>query len=93
MGAITERNLIRLGISRAYSDLVCLPEGVARIISLARIGHCEIRMLEAPSTGKVPDGRLFLLELFDHDGQSPVESRACYSIDEAAITFEAFASR
>ena len=50
-------------------------------------------MLEAPSTGKVPDGRLFLLELFDHDGQSPVESRVCYSIDEAAITFEAFASR
>ena len=50
-------------------------------------------MLEAPSTGKVPDGRLFLLELFDHDGQSAVESRACYSIDEAAITFEAFASR
>ena len=93
MGAITESNFIRLGISRAYSDLVCLPEGVARIISLAWIGNCEISMMEAPSIGKVADGRLFLLELFDHDGQSPVESRVCYSIDEAAITFEAFASR
>ena len=93
MGAITESDFIRLGISRAYSDLVCLPEGVARIISLAWIGNCEIRMMEAPSTGKVADGRLFLLELFDHDGQSPVESRVCYSIDEAAITLEAFVSR
>ena len=93
MGAITESDFIRLGISRAYSDLVCLPEGVARIISLGRIGQCEIRMMEAPSTGKVADGRLFLLELFDHDGQSPVESRVCYSIDEAAITLEAFVSR
>ena len=93
MGAITESNFIRLGISRAYSDLVCLPEGVTRIISLAWIGNCEIRMMEAPSTGKVADGRLFLLELFDHDGQSPVESRVCYSIDEAAITLEAFVSR
>jgi hypothetical protein len=93
VGAITESDFIRLGISRAYSDLVCLPEGVARIISLAWIGNCEIRMMEAPSTGKVADGRLFLLELFDHDGQSPVESRVCYSIDEAAITLEAFVSR
>src|SRR5215469_10625400 len=49
-------------------------------------------MLEAPSTRQAADGPLFLMELFDHDAQSSVDSRACYDIDRAEITFEAFAS-
>jgi hypothetical protein len=63
------------------------------MISLAWIGNYEIRMLEAPSILGAADGPLFSIELFDHDAQSSLDRRACYDIDEAAVTFEAFASR
>jgi hypothetical protein len=89
---ITESNFTKLRISRAYVDLLCLPEGAARVISLAWIGNCEIRMLEAPSTGDA-GGPLFLIELFDHDDQSSADCRACCDIEEGAVVFETFASR
>jgi hypothetical protein len=63
------------------------------MISLAWIGNYEIRMLAASSARDTTDEPLFLMELFDHDAQSSVESRVCYGIDEGAVTFEAFASR
>jgi hypothetical protein len=90
---ITESNFTKLRISRAFVDLLCLPEGTARKISLAWIGNYEIRMLEAPPAGDAAAEPLFLMELFDHDEQSPVDSRDCYAIEEGAVTFEAFASR
>ena len=62
------------------------------MISLAWIGNYEIRMLEHSSTDP-GDARLFLIELFDHDEQSPVVSRVCQTIDEGAVAFEAFVSR
>ena len=49
-------------------------------------------MLEHSSTDP-GDARLFLIELFDHDEQSPVVSRVCQTIDEGAVAFEAFVSR
>lgn len=71
---------------------MCIPEGDARMILLARIGNCEIRMLEATPT-VFADEPLFLIELFDHDAQSIIDSRVCYNIEEGAIVFKAFASR
>jgi hypothetical protein len=89
---ITENNFTKLRISRALVDLLCLPEGVTRMISLAWVGNYEIRMLEAPSTGNA-DEALFVIELFDHDDQSSADSRVCYDIEEGAVIFEAFVSR
>ena len=88
----SDNNFTKLRISRAYVKLMCLPEGDARMISLAWIGNYEICMLEAPPTSS-GDEPLFLMELFDHDEQSSVESRVCYDIDGGAAAFEAFASR
>ncbi len=92
MSAIAEDNLVKLRISRAYIKLVCLPEGDVRMISLAWIGNCEIRMRDAQPTG-ISKEPLFVLELFDHDAQLPLDSHVCYEIAEGAAAFEAFVSR
>jgi hypothetical protein len=89
---ISDNNFAKLRISRAYFKLMCLPEGEARMISLAWIGNYEIRMLDASPNNSV-GGPLFLMELFDHDAQSSVDSRVCYDIEEGATAFDAFASR
>jgi hypothetical protein len=88
---ISDNNFTKLRISRAYFNLMCLPDDGARMISLAWIGNCEIRMLEASPTGSA-DEPLFLMELFDHDAQSSVDSRVCHGIEEGVAAFEALAS-
>jgi hypothetical protein len=82
----------QLRITRAYIKLLCIPEGDARMVLLARIGSYEIRMLEASQSGFV-DSPLFLMELFDHDVQSLVDSCVCHDIDEGVAAFEDFISR
>ena len=88
----SENSLTKLRISRAYFKLMCIPEGDARTISIAWIGSFEVRMHDVASTsgGKEP---LFVLELFDHDSQSSIDSRICCNIAEGAATFETFVSR
>jgi hypothetical protein len=68
-------------ISRAYVKLLCIPKDVEKIVALARIGNCEIRILETTQIG-CNAAPLFSIELFDHHGQSPVDSCICYSLDE-----------
>ena len=82
----------KLRISRAYIKLLCIPEGAEKIVSLARIGNCEVRMLESSQSGSDATP-LFSIELFDHDAQSPVDSCICYGIDEGAAAFRDFISR
>jgi hypothetical protein len=62
------------------------------MVSLAQIGNYEIRMLEA-GKADTADGRLFLIELFDHDAQSPVDRCICGGIEEGVAAFEDFISR
>jgi len=62
------------------------------MISLAWIGNYEIRMLDVPQTDAA-DEPLFLIEFFDHDAKSLVDSRVCYDIEQGAAAFEAFVSR
>jgi hypothetical protein len=60
------------------------------MVSLARIGNYEVRMFDASITA---DGPLFLIELFDHDAQSSVDSCICCGIDEGVAAFQDFISR
>jgi hypothetical protein len=62
------------------------------MVSLALIGNYEVRMLGASKTD-TDDGPLFLIELFDHDAQSSVDSNICCSIDEGVAAFQDFISR
>ena len=82
----------KLRITRAYIKLLCIPEGVVKMVSLARLGNYEVRMLES-SQNDSDAGRLFSIELFDHDAQSAVDSCTCYGIDEGAAAFRDFISR
>ena len=82
----------KLRISRAYIKLLCVPEGAAKIVSLARIGNYEVRMMESSENGS-DAAPLFSIELFDHDAQSPVDRCICYSLDEGAAAFQDFISR
>lgn len=89
---ISDNELVKLRISRAYIRLLCIPEGAAKMISLARIGNYEVRMFETSQSS--PDAAaLFSIELFDHDAQSPVDSRVCYDIGQAAAVYQDFISR
>lgn len=89
MGRALEYNLTTLRISRAYVSLLSRPEDDAAAISLAWIGDCEIRMHAAPPTGagKQP---LFIVDIFDHDAQLFIDSRACHTVAEGAIAFDEF---
>jgi hypothetical protein len=79
-------------ISRAYIKLLCIPKGAEKIVSLTRIGSCEVRMLESSQIG-CNAAPLFSIELFDHDRQSLVDSCICYSLDEGVAAFQDFISR
>ena len=92
MCKISDIEFSKLRIARAYIKLLCLPEGAAKTVSLARIGNYEVRMLEA-SKADTADGPLFLIELFDHDAQSSVDSCVCDDIEEGVAVFEDFISR
>jgi hypothetical protein len=89
---ISENNVTKLRISRAYFNLMCLPEDGQRTVSLAWIGSCEIRMQDAPRSDGAGEP-LFIMDLFDHDAQLSIDSRLCYGIADGAAVFEAFVSR
>jgi hypothetical protein len=89
---IPDNTFIKLRITRAYIKLLCIPDGEAKMVSLVQIGNYEIRMLEA-SRADTADGPLFLIELFDHDAQSSVDSCVCDDIEEGVAAFEDFISR
>jgi hypothetical protein len=88
----SEIEFSKLRIIRAYIKLLCIPEGTAKMVSLARLGNYEARMLES-SQNDSDAAPLFSIELFDHDAQSPVDSCGCYGIDEGAAVLRDFISR
>jgi hypothetical protein len=88
----SEIEFSKLRITRAYIKLLCIPEGTAKMVSLARIGNYEVRMLES-SQDDSDAAPLFSIELFDHDAQSSVDNCSCYGIDEGAAAFRDFISR
>jgi hypothetical protein len=83
-----EYNLTTLRVSRAYVSLLSRPEGAAAI-SLAWIGDYEIRMHAAPPASAVKQP-LFIMDIFDHDAQLFIDSRACYAVAEGAVAFDEF---
>jgi hypothetical protein len=89
VGHALEYNFTTLRISRAYISLLSRPEGDARAISLAWIGDFEIRMHAAVPTSAV-EQPLFILDIFDHDAQRFIDSRACRTIAEGAVAFDEF---
>jgi hypothetical protein len=89
---MADDTFIKLRITRAYIKLLCLPEGEVKIVSLAQIGNCEIRMLEA-SKADADEGPLFSIELFDHDAQAVVDSCVCGDIEEGVAAFKDFILR
>jgi hypothetical protein len=88
----SDNEFSKLRITRAYIKLLCIPEGDAKIVSLARIGNYEVRMFEA-SQSSSDAAPLFSIELFDHDAQSPVDSRVCHEIGEGVAAYQDFISR
>ena len=88
----SEIEFSKLRITRAYIKLLCIPEGAVKIVSLARLGNYEVRMLESLQNDS-DAAPLFSIELFDHDAQSPVDSCSCYGIDEGVTAFRDFISR
>jgi hypothetical protein len=89
VGRVLEYNFTTLRISRAYVSLLSRPEGDATVISLAWIGDYEIRMHAAPSDSAAKQP-LFIVDIFDHDAQLSIGSRACHSVADGAVAFDEF---
>jgi hypothetical protein len=89
VGRALEYNLTTLRVSRAYVSLLSRAEVDAAAISLAWIGDYEIRMHAAPSDSAAKQP-LFIVDIFDHDAQLSIGSRACHSVAEGAIAFDEF---
>jgi hypothetical protein len=89
MKCTSEKTFSQLRISQAYLRLISIPENASgpRVISLERIGNCEIRMFESAQIDSA-DGPLFWMELFDHDGRLSVDSCSCHAIEEAVTAFD-----
>ena len=81
-------NFTTLRISQALVSLQCKPENDRKAISLAWIGDFEIRMHAAAPTGA--ENPLFILDIFDHDAQLFVDSRACHTVADGAAAFDNF---
>jgi hypothetical protein len=85
-----EYNFTTLRISRAYVSLLARPEGGdSTAVSLAWIGDFEIRMHAAAPTSAAKQP-LFVVDVFDHDAQLSIDSRACHTIAEGAVAFDEF---
>lgn len=89
---MSDNELIKLRITRAYIKLLCIPEGDPKMLLLARIGNCEVRMFEG-SQSSSSSAPLFSIELFDHDAQSAVDSCICFDIEEGVAAYQDFLSR
>lgn len=89
MGRALEYNMTTLRVSRAYVTLLSRAESDAATISLAWIGDFEIRMHAAPFTCALRQP-LFIVDIFDHDAQRFIDSRACYTVAEGAVAFDDF---
>ena len=87
VGRVLEYNFTTLRISRAYVSLLSRPEGEPTTISLAWIGDHEIRMHAAPLAGAATQP-LFIIDVFDHDVQALIDSRACHSVADGAVAFD-----
>ena len=89
VGRALEYNLTTLRVSRAYVSLLSRPDVDTAAISMAWIGDFEIRMHAAPPTSAVKQP-LFIIDIFDHDAQLFIDSRACYAVAEGAAAFDEF---
>jgi len=89
---MSDKTFTKLRIRRAYIKLLCTPESEhgTRMVSLANVGNCEVRIFDAPKNDYAP---LFWMELFDHDAASSVDNYACHSIEDAVAALEDFLSR
>ena len=88
MSRAFEYNFTSLRISQAFVSLQCQPEDCRKAVSLAWIGDFEIRMHAATPTGAQKP--LFILDIFDHDAQLPIGSRACHTLADGASAFDDF---
>ena len=89
VGRALEYNLTTLRVSRAYVSLLSRPDVDTAAVSMAWIGDFEIRMHAAPPTSAVKQP-LFIVDIFDHDAQLFIDSRACYAVAEGAVAFDEF---
>ena len=90
VGRALEYNFTTLRISRAFVSLLARPEGGdSTPVSLAWIGDFEIRMHAAAPTS-IAKQPLFVVDVFDHDAQLSIDSRACHTVAEGADAFDEF---
>jgi hypothetical protein len=89
VGRALEYNITTLRVSRAYVSLLSRPDVDTAAVSMAWIGDFEIRMHAAPPTSAVKQP-LFIIDIFDHDAQLFIDSRACYAVAEGAVAFDEF---
>jgi hypothetical protein len=91
---VTDSSIRRFTRTQAYVRLFFLPaskEG-ARIVSLARFGNYEIRLLELSTMDYDRDPPLWM-ELYDHDIPAAIDSCRCGDLEDAVCAAEKLLSQ
>jgi hypothetical protein len=85
---VTEREFML-----AYLTLFLVPpgEGEVKIVSLARFGSYEARLIELVTLP--PEPAALYLELYAHDTCASLDSFRCSEFDEAVVAADAFVAR
>jgi hypothetical protein len=89
-----DETLGELRVTQAYIKLLSITEKGTEtgIVSLARIGNYEIRILEGSKSGSDSES-LIWMELFDHDAQMSIDSFRCREIEDALAVFRDFVAQ
>jgi len=79
---------------RAYICLALIRESDdgSKIVSLARFGRYEVRLVEFSHENAAYDPPLWI-ELYSHDSQSGIDANCSHEIEDAVIAAEEFISR
>jgi hypothetical protein len=78
----------------AYARLQHVPPGAetSRVVTLARLGSFEVRLIQPTSVAPTSQAR-FWMELFDHDRQLSIDSVGNLALEDTAFAAEEFIVR
>jgi hypothetical protein len=90
----TSRNELEALLMDAHTKLQLVPPGInaSRVVTLARLGSFEVRLIQPMSVPPIDEIR-FWMELFDHDRQLSIDSVGNLVPEDAIVAAEDFIAR
>jgi len=90
----TQGDRAELRLTRGYVHLCVAPLDAdgAKIVTLARFGHYDVRLVELVPANPTDPASMWL-ELYSHETQCAIDSCRCYELEAAAQATEGLISQ